>query len=131
MRVRSSNASKFQNAANGARTAIGCEQGRAITIPRIAALAVLLCGSLSALAQENSPRKIVVACPLDRPPTMNDIRLAIEHSDYTVALHARLQMLERTREHCTSRPTHTLTFVAPEEMTSAPDTAIASELHLR
>lgn len=127
MRVRSGNASEFQNTATGVRTAIGCEQDRALTILRIAALAVLLCSSLSALAQENFPRKIVVACPLDRPPTMNDVRLAIEHSDYTVTLHARLQMLERTREHCASRPTHTLTFVAPEEMTSAPDTAIASE----
>ena len=131
MRVRSSNASEFQNAATGTRTAISCEHGRAATIARIVALAVLLCGSVSALAQETFPRKIVVACPLDRPPTMNDIRLAIEHSDYDVTLHARLQMLERTREHCASRPTHTLTFVAPEEMTGTPDTAIASDLHMR
>jgi len=131
MRVRSSNASAFQNAATGARTAVACEQGHVITITRIAALAVLLCGSFSALAQENSPRKILLTCPLDRQPTMNDVRLAIEHSDYTVTLHARLQMLERTREHCASQPTHTLTFVAPEEMTTAPDTAIAADLRLR
>jgi hypothetical protein len=126
MSVRSSNAAEFQNAANGARTAVGCEQGRAITIPRIAVLAVLLCSSLSALAQENSPRKIVVACPLDRPPTMNDIRLAIEHSDYTVSLHARLEMLARTRAFCVSRPTGELTWLPPDEMSKAQVSDVAA-----
>ena len=126
MRVRSSNASEFQNAATGARTAIGCKQGRAITVPRIAALAVLLCGSLSALAQGNSFRKIVVACPLDRPPTMNDVRLAIEHSDYTVTLHARLEMLARTRAFCVSRPTGELTWLPPDEMSNARVSEVAA-----
>jgi len=33
---------------------------------------------------------------------MDDIRRAIEHSDYTVTLHARLQMLARAGTLCDS-----------------------------
>lgn len=84
---------------------------------RLVAVAALLC-SLSAQAQEGFPRKIVVTCPSDRQPIMNDIRLAIEHSDYTATLRARLQMLERTREACASRPSAMLTFVSPDEAKS-------------
>jgi len=56
---------------------------------------------------------------------MDDIRRAIEHSDYTVTLHARLQMLARAQGHCATRPAATLTFASPEELKSVPDTAIA------
>lgn len=96
-----------------------------VTKHGLAALAIALCCGLSAPAQANPPRKVVITCPADRPPIMDDIRRAIEHSDYTVTLHARLQMLARSKEHCAIRPAETLTFVSPEEMKNVPDTAIA------
>ena len=93
---------------------------------RLVAVIALLY-SLSTQAQEGFPRKIVVTCPSDHPPTMNDIRLAIEHSDYTVTLRARLQMLAHTREVCASRPSAVLAFVSPDEAKSEPEQRMVSK----
>lgn len=93
---------------------------------RLVLLAALLCCSASAPANESPARKIAVQCTPDHQPTMSDIRLAIEHSDYTVSLHARLEMLARTRAFCESRPTAVLTWLPPEEMTNASHSEIAA-----
>jgi hypothetical protein len=94
---------------------------------RLTILAALLCCSASAPANESPARKIVVNCSPDHQPTMNDVRLAIEHSDYTVSLHARLEMLTRTRAYCASRPTAALTWLPPDEMGNARDTKVARQ----
>ena len=98
-----------------------------MTNHRLTVLAALLCCSASALANESPARKIVVNCSPDHQPTMNDIRLAIEHSDYTVSLHARIEMLARTRAFCVSRPTAALTWLPPDEMSNALDSKVARQ----